>query len=299
MTTEIANPSGSPRSPLVECVVVAAIVFAAYAITRPPAVATLGRLYDDVVYLSVGKSIAEGHGYRSAQLVGTPVHVKFPPLLPAMYAVAWMAFGSLDAVARTALWLNIVATSLSAGILWWLARRVLLVGRVLSALFVIAPIVTDRTMFYFTGATSEPWMLLGWATALALAHRLTRIAGAGQRGAGTAVALGLVLALSTLARSQSIAIACGILLALAIGRIDRRAIVTVVVAMAVPLVSWNVWHGAMMARGPLSPLPDQLGYTAWIPTSSLAAFARFATSMMRLSVPMYWSDTAVVLVGWA
>ena len=125
MTTEIANPSGSPRSPLVECVVVAAIVFAAYAITRPPAVATLGRLYDDVVYLSVGKSIAEGHGYRSAQLVGTPVHVKFPPLLPAMYAVAWMAFGSLDAVASTALWLNIVATSLSAGLLWWLARRVL------------------------------------------------------------------------------------------------------------------------------------------------------------------------------
>ena len=84
---------------VLECVAVAVVVFIAYAISRPTPVATLGRLYDDVVYLSVGKSIADGHGYRSAQLVGTPVHVKFPPLLPAIYALGWRAFRSLDAVA--------------------------------------------------------------------------------------------------------------------------------------------------------------------------------------------------------
>jgi hypothetical protein len=37
---------------------VALVAFVAYVASRPPAVATLGRLYDDVVYLSVGKSIA-------------------------------------------------------------------------------------------------------------------------------------------------------------------------------------------------------------------------------------------------
>ena len=40
----------------------ALVVFVAYAASRPPAVATLGRLYDDVVYLSVGKSIGGGLG---------------------------------------------------------------------------------------------------------------------------------------------------------------------------------------------------------------------------------------------
>src|SRR4029453_9699302 len=108
--------------------------------------AVVGRLDDCVVYLSVGKSIAEGHGYRSAQLVGTPVHAKFPPLLPAIYALGWLTFGALEAVASMALWLNIVVASKSAGVLWWLARRELAVGPVVAALFVAVPIVTDRTM---------------------------------------------------------------------------------------------------------------------------------------------------------
>jgi hypothetical protein len=42
------------RRVIIEALVVACVVFVAYAISRPPAVATLGRLYDDVVYLSVG-----------------------------------------------------------------------------------------------------------------------------------------------------------------------------------------------------------------------------------------------------
>jgi len=36
---------------LIESAVIGGIAFAAYAASRPPVVATLGRLYDDVVYL--------------------------------------------------------------------------------------------------------------------------------------------------------------------------------------------------------------------------------------------------------
>ena len=57
---------------LVECAAVALVVFVAYAASRPPAVGTLGRLYDDVVFLSVGKSMAEGLGVDAAWLGDVP-----------------------------------------------------------------------------------------------------------------------------------------------------------------------------------------------------------------------------------
>ena len=275
------------------------MVFVAYAASRPAAVATLGRLYDDVVYLSVGKSIAEGHGYRSAQLVGTPVHAKFPPLLPAIYALGWLAFGTLDAVASMALWLNIVVASASAGVLWWLARREVGVGPVLATLFVAVPIVTDRTMFYFSGAASEPWMMLGWAVSLVIVRRLTRLAGAAVPATGTSIALGLVLAATALSRTQGTVIALALLAALALGSVGWRRCLIVTAATALPLIAWAVWHGAMMARGPLSPLPDQSSYLAWIPMGDVAEFARFALSMTKTSMPLYWSNAADVLVGWS
>jgi hypothetical protein len=273
-------------------------VFAAYAASGPPAVATLGRLYDDVVYLSVGKSIAEGHGYRSAQLVGTPVHAKFPPLLPAVYALGWTTFGTLDAVAQMAAWLSITIVAASAAMLWWLARHELQIGPACGALFVIVPLLTDRTMFYFTGAASEPWMLLGWVTALLLVRRLTRIAADDWSAPVTAMALGLTLAATALVRTQGIAIGAAVLVALGISRVGARVVLIAVVAAIVPLATWNIWHAVMMAHGPLSPLPDQRSYLSWIPTNSVTSFSRFAIAMVRTSVPLYWSNLAEILVGW-
>jgi hypothetical protein len=160
------------------------------------------------------------------------------------------------------------------------------------------PILADRTMFYFSGATSEPWMLLGWAAALVLVRRLERVVSADGRGIGTAVALGLVLAATGLARTQGVAIAAAILVTVVFTRATRRASAIAVASTVIPLAVWQVWHGAMMARGPLSPLPDQSGYAAWIPTSGVREFASFATQMVQLSVPLYWTNTADVLAGW-
>jgi hypothetical protein len=266
-----------------EVAAVSIVVLVAYALSRPDPVATLGRLYDDVVYLSVGKSIADGTGYRSVHLVGAPVHVKFPPLLPTIYAAAWHAFGTLRVVATVAVWLNIVVTAASAGVLWWVARRVLNVSPVTAALFVLVPLLTDRTMFYFTGATSEPWMLLGWSVALVLVHRLAVLDEAGRRPTVVAVALGVTLALTVLARTQAIAIAVAILLGVMLLRVGARVVLVATLATVVPLGTWRAWHGAMMVRGPLSALPDQVSYTAWLPTSDLSAVFAFATRMVRIT----------------
>jgi hypothetical protein len=280
-----------------EALGVAICIFIVYAIARPDPVATLGRLYDDSVYLSIGKSIADGTGYRSAQLVGTPVHVKFPPLLPAVYSVAWRMFGTLEAVATTALWLNIVVTAVSAGLLWWLARRELHVGPLPAALFCITPLVTARTMFYFSGAMGEPWMLLGWATALCIVRRLVRRSDVHLPATGTAIALGLTLAATILARTQALAVALGMLAALLTG-VNRRLVVTVVASMLGPLVVWNLWHAAMMRAGPLSTLPDQVSYLSWIPLDQPSEWMSYLGRVGRMTSTEYWSTIPVVLVGW-
>jgi hypothetical protein len=294
-----ANPAGerSLRRFAIEALAVALVVLAAYGLTHPDAVASLGRLYDDVVYLSVGKSIADGEGYRSAHLVGTPVHVKFPPLLPAIYAVAWRALGSLSAVANAAMWLNVVVASAAAGLLWWLTRRQLGVGVVVCALFVIVPILTDRTMFYFSGAMSEPWMLLGWVLSLLLVCRLARLRASGKESLATAIALGLVLAGAMLARAQSVAVAAGVIVGAGLMRVGWRSFLVTIASTAIPTLAWRFWHGAMVARGPVSPLPDQLSYASWLPTG-IGELTDLAALMVRISVPVYWRNTADLLVGW-
>lgn len=284
---------------LAEAVIVGLVVFGLYAAIRPDASATLGRLYDDTVYLSVGKSIADGTGYRSVQLVGSPVHVKFPPFVPLLAAGAWTVFGSLAAVAAFMSWASIIATAVAAGVLWWFARRELSVRFGLAALFVLVPLLTERTMFYFIGPASEPWMLLGWSVALLLAAKVARLTNAGLAAGGANVALGITLALSILARAQAVAVVVGVLLGLAVMRVGKRALAQIVVAAAVPLGAWQLAHNAMMARGPLSPLPDQVTYTAWIPTNDIGAFVAFVGQMVRISIPVSWTNFATVFVGWS
>ena len=293
-----------------EAFAVALAVFVAYAVSRPDPIATLGRLYDDSVYLSIGKSIADGEGYRSAQLVGTPVHVKFPPLLPATYAVFWRVFGTLDDVAASALWLNIIIAAASAGLLWWIARRELEASPVVVLLMCITPLLSARTMFYFSGPMGEPWMLLGWASALILVRQLeSRGDGpVGERSAErrrwrpTAVGLGLVLAATVLARTQGIAVAAGVIagavVIAAVGKVAWRAVALSVVTMLAPLAVWSVWHGAMVRRGPVSTLPDQVSYLSWLPTGGLGDLLEFGARVAQMTAREYVRAAPVILLGW-
>jgi hypothetical protein len=142
-------------------------------------------------------------------------------------------------------------------------------------------------------------MLLGWAVALVLVRRLTRQTERHMTATGTSVALGLTLAATALSRTQGTVIAIAVVAGLAVSSVSWRRWLLVAATAAAPLVGWAVWHGVMMARGPLSPLPDQSSYLAWIPMRGVAELARFAVSMAKVSVPLYWSDTADVLVGWS
>jgi hypothetical protein len=266
---------------------------------HPDAAATLGRLYDDGVYLALGKAIASGEGYRSIHLVGAPVQVKFPPLLPALYALFWLSGRTLSAVAQMALVASVAATTLASGLLWYYARTVLRIGRVLTAVFVMGPLLTQPVLFYFGGATSEPWMLLGWIGALLLVERMRRDRETrGGVPVRLALALGVVLAATSMARTQGTAIAVAILVCLPLMRLGWRANLAAAAATCVPLGAWGLWHETMVARGPLSTVSDQTTYLAWIPTRSLGELIDFVLLMCYRNVPLYLHAYGPLLVGW-
>src|SRR5688572_31207157 len=114
--SEVVAPRETPvrRRLVLEAVVAALLVLGVYMALRPDPVRSLGTMYDDVVYVSLAKSIATGQGYQSIHLVGAPVHEKFPPGVPLVYALAWGITGSLDGTLWLGLWLTIGAVALGA-----------------------------------------------------------------------------------------------------------------------------------------------------------------------------------------
>ena len=64
-----------------------------------------GRYFDDGLYLSSAKGIAQGRGYRIMNLPGEPPEVKYPPLVPFVMAAAWKLQKSFPSVLGVASWL--------------------------------------------------------------------------------------------------------------------------------------------------------------------------------------------------
>jgi len=289
----------SRRRFLLEAAVAALLVLCVYVALRPDPVRSLGTMYDDVVYVSLAKAIATGQGYHSIHLVGAPVHEKFPPGVPLVYALAWGITGSLDGTLWLGLWLTIGAVALGAGLLFWYSRYSLGNGLVLTAVLVLMPVLLQRSMRYYAGAVSEPWYLVTWAAALILADALRRRAEERRpRTTKTAIGLGLVLAASVLFRAQAIVLIPAILIALLLRRATWRAAAITAAASLFPVLAWRVWLAREVAVGPRATQMDQIPYTSWIPFGDLGALARFIETTIVTNVPAYLALSVRVLVGW-
>jgi hypothetical protein len=284
------------RRALVEAAVVAGLVALLYFVLRPDAVRTFGAMYDDVVYVSLGKAISLGHGYRSDHIVGAPVHEKFPPGLPALYALLWLVAGSLEGTLRLALLSSIAASAGAAALIWYYSRRALGNGVLSTALLAIQPLLFLRSLRYFSGAASEPWFVLAWAGALVLAWRV--MTSPAERVMRAAVGLGLVLAGAAFVRTQGVVLIPAILLAMLVGRAPRRAVGAALTGALLPLLGWRLWHARMLAAGPVAAQPDQVGYSTWIPHESVGAFAAFARRVLAVNVPGYVATASDIVVGW-
>lgn len=243
--------------PLRESLVVFVAVVAGYLLLRNSALFLVGAFNDDGAYTLLGKSIADGNGYRLNYLPGNPVAVKYPPGLPALLAIPWSLGGTLAAVRATVAILNPLVCGVAAALIWLIGRRYLALSPGAIAVAALGPLFLDTAIQYYNIPLSEPYFLLGWAAAVMIASTTDRFAGA--------VALGVVLAITSLFRSAGLVLIPACLAALALRRVPWRVVALCAAVAIAPLVVWGIVHGQIVAEGPLSASPDEVSYWTWIP----------------------------------
>ena len=283
----------------------AAFLAVAYLLLRTSTALAAGSFSDDGVYLALGKALADGDGFRSVYAVGDPVHMKYPPLLPLLYAGLWGALGTLDAVHAAATATSLLATAAAGGLLWWVGRARLGVHPGLVALFVVGPFLLEGSVQYLNLPISEPWFILAWAAGLAL---LPWSLGEPR---GRPAVVGLLAGVATLVRTQAVVLIPAFAVAVAIRRRSWRPGALVAFAGLIPVVGWALLHGALGAGEPVSTQPDEAAYGAWAPDSLGGAFVllaeivksqalRYYTALPPHLAPWSWLGTvlwALVAVG--
>jgi hypothetical protein len=212
-----------------------------------------GAFQDDAIYLALGKALASGEGWRSLYAAGQPVHLKYPPGLPAAYAVAWWLGGTLAGALTIVRGLHLVIAGGAGALAWWTAR-VRCGTSVAGAAAVLLPLGLVSAADHFQLAIAEGPFVAAWLGAVALA--------VGPLTTRRAVALGLVLALAALLRTQGLVVLAGVIAGVALAGGRRQPAAIAAATAAVPLVIWFAWHAWLAARGPLSSQPDEAPYIA-------------------------------------
>jgi len=309
LSTVPERPSNSPspgREAVLAGILIAAIYFAASLSTA----LLVGAWNDDGVYTVLGKSLAEGHGYHSLHLVGDPVQVKYPPGFPVLLALLWRLTGSVDGVQRLVSLLHPVVIGAVAGLLWWLGRERFGVPRILLAAFVVAPLLFDASIQYFTIPLSEPWFMLGWAAVLVTWYHAEarpndpreRVSATRERGSPSgpsrrAALAALLAAVTTLFRTQAIVLVVGVLAGVWLRKRSaaHRAIVTM--AGLGPLVAWKLLHGVMVQSGPVADLPDEGGYLGWFAGAGVLGSLKLVALGVGSNAAKYLEQLGPYLIG--
>lgn len=325
VTSEVQRPPGAVirrLGPAGEAALVALALAAFYLVLRTSPSLAAGAFNDDGVYLALGKALADGEGYRSVYAVGEPVHAKYPPALPVVYAGLWALLGSLGAVHEGALLLSLVTTAAAAGVLWWLARARIGLGIPTALLFVLGPFLLEGSVQYFNLAISEPFFLLLWASSLVLFHRL---AGSGPPGAPTdagapgarttserpraptraglsagvlAVLIGLTAAAAALFRSQAIVLLPALALGMLLARASLRSLAYFAGASLLPVLAWRIWHRRALLGGPVGTQPDEGAYVSWTPSGAPTEMLHFVGEVIGSQLRMYGTYMPPHLSGW-
>ena len=218
-----------------------------------------GVWHDDGVYLLLGRSLAAGEGLRYVGVPGDLPAPKFPPVYPAVVALAWLLGGDAGGAAAAAVAMNVLFLAAAVGLVGAWAWRGLGLPRVVAlAVAGVAGLSVDLWSPALV-ALSEPLYLLVMAGALWAAARAER------RGAGPReiVALVALLALLLHVRTAGVAVAGAAVLGLAARRRWRAALAvgTALGALALP---WALWSASAAAALP-EPLRDVLGtYGSWL-----------------------------------
>jgi hypothetical protein len=274
---------------------VAGLAILVYYLASIASVLLVGPLTDDGIYTSLGQALAEGQGYRSVHLAGSPVQVKYPPGFPVILSLLWRLGGSVQAVQHAVGLLHPVVVGAAAGLLWWVGRARMKAPPALLALLVILPLLFEASIEYYTIVLSEPWFILGWAGVVvlwALASELEP----GRRRLLLLAACGILVAASTLVRTHAIVLVPAMLVGLFARRFTPLERITALGLALAPLGLWHLYHAGLIAHGPVSRLPDEGPYLDWMQGGAGGLLAALLAGV-RLNVATYLQQFADYLSG--
>lgn len=263
-----------------EAALVAVLLAAWYLATNLSDGLLVGAFADDGVYVTLGKALAGGYGYRSLHLLGAPVQVKYPPGFPLILAGLWRVGHTVTAVQRLVALIHPLVIGATAGFLWWIGRRRLAVPRPLLALLVVLPLVLDPAITYYTIPLSEPWFMFGWAAVLLLWFGVKEPARLhdGHRIV-LCLAIGVGVALTVLVRTQAIVLLPALGIGFVPGRFTWRERSAALAGAAAPLAAWAIYHQSLLARGPAPTGPDEASYLSWF----AAGAGHLVPELMRIA----------------
>ena len=194
--------------------------------------AMIGVFYDDGMYVLLGKALAEGEGYRSVHLPGSPAAVHYPPLYPMVLSLLWRLWPAFPSNAT----LFELFDSAALGIAAWLVAkhaRLAFAPRWVIAAVVVAGFTAFPMLSLVSVRFSEP-------TFLALAALAVLSADGTDRGWRQAVVVGVAGGLSLLTRSIGVAVVAGTAAHLLFSGRKRDAGIAVATAGLIVL-PWNIW----------------------------------------------------------
>ncbi|MEK6769705.1 MAG: hypothetical protein AABY85_12045 [Gemmatimonadota bacterium] len=263
-------------------------VFGTVAANLPHALA--GVFYDDGIYLALGRSLAEGHGYRLLYLPGAPAAVHYPPLYPFFLAALWKigpafpAGVTLMRVANAVL-MGLFAFVVSASLGERVTGRSWLGALLIAATATAIPLVATAAVLF-----AEPLFLV--LAALACWGADAARDAEGRRLYVLAALAGLLAGLAALTRSIGVAAVAGVVLALV--RKPRAAAAAALISMAL-LLPWGLWVAAHRAEtdpvlaanyGTYADLVRQSGW-GWLRVSSIGTLVRPLAALVLPPMPSW------------
>ncbi len=222
-----------PTGGVLALVVILALVGVAYSTTVSNELGSLGG--DSAHYVMLGDALAAGHGYVEAEQPDRPRHTLYPPLLPALLAVA----RTVEPMGyRLGHWLIVASALVAAAGLFFLVREWAgaPIAVVAALLFTSLPVVVRALVPILSElpfAALVIWSLVCW-------QRHERV----NTMAPLAAAV-LLAALAFLMRSAGLALILVLIVGLAWRAFARHELrkrnLVMALVLVVPVVGWQLW----------------------------------------------------------
>jgi hypothetical protein len=238
----------------------------------------VGIFEDDAMYAILGKSLAEGHGYRFLNLPGTPHATHYPPGYPVLLALLWRlgpAFPDNIVVFKFA---NAILLAIAAVGAYTLARRHLRLTTLGATAATLLSAATVPVLLVTGVVLSEPLFLAMLFPTLLLAERAV------ESGTTRDAALaGAAAALLALVRTLGGAALPATALALALRKKWVPAAVVLGVGFAL-MLPWQLWAAAHDGGLPPVLIGKYGSYSTWLADGFRQGGLQFATAVVARNV---------------